>query len=47
MVLPNGVTVAALVALNCGGNVVDQQTGELYGARYGLADEFALLVPPC
>jgi L-aminopeptidase/D-esterase-like protein len=47
VVLPNGVTVAALVALNCGGNVVDPQTGELYGARYGLADEFAMLVPPC
>jgi len=46
VVLPNGVTVAALAALNSGGNVVDLETGELYGARYGLSGEFSSLVAP-
>ena len=46
ILLPNGVTVAALAALNSGGNVVDPGTGELYGARYGLATEFEGLVRP-
>jgi L-aminopeptidase/D-esterase-like protein len=46
VVLPSGVTVAALVALNSGGNVVDLETGELYGARYGLGGEFWMLDSP-
>lgn len=40
VVLENGVTVAAMVALNSGGNIVDPRTGELYGRRYGLSGEF-------
>lgn len=46
VVLPSGVTVAALVALNSGGNVVDLATGEPYGVRYGLPGEFSFLVRP-
>ncbi len=46
VVLENGVTVAALVALNSGGNVVDPRTGELYGRRYGLDGEFDHVVTP-
>ncbi len=46
VVLPNGVTVAALAAVNCGGNVVNLATGELYGAAFGLGDEFAHVVAP-
>jgi putative pantetheine hydrolase len=46
VVLPSGVTVAALVALNSGGNVVDLETGELYGARYGFPGEFSSVVAP-
>lgn len=41
-----GVTVAALVALNSGGSVVDERTGELWGARLGLSDEFTGLRRP-
>jgi hypothetical protein len=46
VVLPNGVTVAALAAVNCGGNVVDLATGQLYGAPFGLDDEFTFLQKP-
>ena len=46
VVLENGITVAALVALNSGGNIVDPRTGELYGRRYGLGDEFDDIVIP-
>ena len=46
VVLDNGVTVAALVALNSGGNIVDPRTGELYGRRYGLDGEFDQLSLP-
>jgi L-aminopeptidase/D-esterase-like protein len=45
-VLDDGATVAALVVLNAAGSAVDPATGELYGARFGLHDEFAELVPP-
>jgi putative pantetheine hydrolase len=41
-----GITVAALVAVNPGGSVVDPATGELYGARFGLDDEFGPLERP-
>jgi putative pantetheine hydrolase len=41
VVLPGGITVAALVAVNPGGSVVDPATGELYGARFALPGEFA------
>jgi L-aminopeptidase/D-esterase-like protein len=41
-VLDSGVTVAALVAVNAAGSVLDPATGELYGARFGEAGEFAL-----
>jgi L-aminopeptidase/D-esterase-like protein len=40
VVLPTGITVAALVVLNCSGNVFDPRSGELYGAGRGLGGEF-------
>lgn len=40
------VTVGALVVLNAAGSAVDPGTGELYGARFGLAGEFARLRRP-
>jgi putative pantetheine hydrolase len=46
VVLPSGITVAALVVLNSGGSPVDPATGELWGARYGLRGEFAQLRKP-
>ncbi|MET0144366.1 MAG: P1 family peptidase [Ilumatobacteraceae bacterium] len=45
-VLPSGVTVAALVVLNSGGSPVDPSTGELWGTRHGLGDEFRALRRP-
>jgi putative pantetheine hydrolase len=45
-VLPFGVTVAAYVAANAGGEVVDPARGVLYGAELGLDGEFAGLRPP-
>lgn len=45
-VLPDGTTVAALVVANSRGTVIDERTGELYGARFGLGDEFAWLRKP-
>ncbi|WP_370155186.1 P1 family peptidase [Streptacidiphilus sp. EB129] len=44
-VLESGTTVAALVAVNAAGSVLDPAGGELYGARIGAADEFDLPVP--
>jgi L-aminopeptidase/D-esterase-like protein len=46
VVLPGGVTVAALVALNSSGNVFDVHTGELLGLDRGLRDEFVGLRTP-
>jgi putative pantetheine hydrolase len=46
VVLADGTTVAALVALNSGGSPVDPRTGELWGANRGLGDEFAGLRRP-
>ncbi|MBO0748797.1 MAG: P1 family peptidase, partial [Acidimicrobiaceae bacterium] len=46
VVLGSGITVAALVAVNSGGSVVDPRTGELYGARYLLPGELPDLRPP-
>jgi putative pantetheine hydrolase len=46
VVLPNGITVAALVALNPGGSVVDPATGELYGRRHLLPGELSGLRRP-
>jgi putative pantetheine hydrolase len=40
VVLPDGTTVAALVAVNSMGSPVDQATGGLHGAREGLPGEF-------
>ena len=40
VVLPSGITVAALVALNSSGNVFDVRTGALLGLSRGLAGEF-------
>ena len=40
VVLPSGITVAALVALNSSGNVFDVRSGELLGISRGLAGEF-------
>jgi putative pantetheine hydrolase len=45
IVLPGGVTVAALVAVNPGGSVVEPSTGLLYGARHLLGGELALRRP--
>jgi putative pantetheine hydrolase len=45
-VLANGVTVAALVAVNSGGDVFDPATGELYGRRHLLAGELVDLRRP-
>ena len=44
--LPSGATVAALVVVNALGSVWHPGTGELYGARFGLAGEFAGLTAP-
>ncbi|MFI2237046.1 P1 family peptidase [Streptomyces chrestomyceticus] len=45
VVLPSGVTVAALAAVNAAGSVVDPRTGVLYG-RYGdVCEELARAVP--
>ena len=40
VVLPSGITVAALVALNSSGNVFDVRNGELLGISRGLPGEF-------
>lgn len=42
VVLESGTTVAALVALNASGSVVDPDTGALWGARPAWAAEFGL-----
>jgi putative pantetheine hydrolase len=42
----DGVTVAALAVVNAVGSTVDPATDELYGARFGLAGEFAGLRAP-
>ncbi len=44
--LPFGVTVAALVAANSAGEIVDPERGTLYGAELGLPGEFAHVRPP-
>lgn len=46
VVLPSGITVAAIVALNSGGSAIDLGTGELWGASRGIGDEFAHLRRP-
>lgn len=46
VVLPSGVTVAALVALNSSGSVFDPRTGELWALERGLGDEFAHVRAP-
>lgn len=43
--LPFGVSVAAVVAANAGGEVVDVRRGTLYGAELGLDGEFSLQAP--
>lgn len=45
VVLGDGSTVAALVVANPIGSTVEEATGELYGARFGLPGEFADLHP--
>ncbi len=45
VVLPSGVTVAALVAVNAVGSAVDPATGEPWGARHALGDELGTLRP--
>lgn len=45
-VLAGGATVAALVVLNAAGSAVHPETGEPYGARYGLGAEFETLHRP-
>jgi L-aminopeptidase/D-esterase-like protein len=46
VVLASGITVAALVALNSSGSVFDVRSGELLGARRGIAGEFDHVRPP-
>jgi L-aminopeptidase/D-esterase-like protein len=46
VVLPDGMTVAALVVVNSLGSCVDPATGELYAARFGLPGEFDHLATP-
>jgi putative pantetheine hydrolase len=46
VVLPSGITVAALVALNPSGSTFDPRTGEPYGLRWGLPGEFDHWRPP-
>jgi putative pantetheine hydrolase len=46
VVLPSGVTVAALVALNSSGTVFNPRTGELWGLDRGLPGEFDHVRPP-
>lgn len=46
IVLPSGVSVAALVALNSSGSVCDPRTGRLWGLDRGLGDEFAGITAP-
>ncbi len=46
VVLGNGITVAALVALNSSGNVFDVRTGELLGLSHGVAGEFGHIGTP-
>ena len=41
VVLPSGITVAALVALNSSGSAIDLATGLPWGADRGIGDEFA------
>lgn len=45
VVLPSGITVAALVAVNAAGSAVDPADGTLYGARHLLRGEVALRRP--
>jgi putative pantetheine hydrolase len=42
----DGITVAALAAVNAAGSVADRRTGLLYGAQFGLPGEFDWLLPP-
>jgi L-aminopeptidase/D-esterase-like protein len=46
VVLDSGLTVAALVALNCSGNVFDARTGDLLGRGRGLDGEFDRIGAP-
>jgi len=46
IVLPSGIAVAALVALNSVGEVVDPQTGEVYGMRHLIEGEIPGLRRP-
>lgn len=45
-ILPNGITIGVLIAVNSSGSPVSPATGELWGAGYGIADEFAHLCQP-
>jgi len=46
VVLADGTTIAALIVLNSVGSALNSKTGEVYGAAYGLGDEFAHLRRP-
>lgn len=46
VVLDSGISVAALVALNCSGSVFDPRTGALFGRDRGLPGEFDDVVTP-
>jgi putative pantetheine hydrolase len=46
VVLEDGSTVAALVAVNALGAAYDEESGELLARRHGLGDEFALVGLP-
>lgn len=45
-ILDGGATIAALVVVNPAGSVVDPRSGELFGARHGLASELDALRRP-
>ncbi|MEO8827234.1 P1 family peptidase [Lapillicoccus sp.] len=46
VVLPNGTTVAAVVAVNSAGSPVDPHTGALYAVRWGVEGEFDAVGEP-
>jgi len=42
----DGIVVGALIVLNSSGTGIDRRSGELWGTRYGIGDEFAHLHRP-
>jgi len=46
VILANGITVAALVALNSAGSPIDPKSGTLFGSRFGIGAEFDAVRTP-